>query len=74
MSVEGMRLIVDELYKELVNEGDEIDKMLNGYIAYLKKSKQGANEPGTNYSVHEEDFLYATGSEENITTGEETAL
>jgi four helix bundle protein len=46
-----MSLISKELYKELTSEGDEIDKMLNGYIAYLKKSKQGANEPGANYSA-----------------------
>ncbi len=27
--------------------------MVNGYIAYLKKSKQGANEPGSNHVLHE---------------------
>ncbi len=48
-----MNFISGELYKELANEGEEIDKMLNGYISYLKKSKQGANEPGASYSVHE---------------------
>src|ERR1051325_10600797 len=41
-----MNFIPKELYQELTTEGDEIDKMLNGYISYLKKSKQGANEPG----------------------------
>jgi hypothetical protein len=52
--------ISEELYKQLANEGDEIDKMINGYISYLKKSKQGANEPGANYSVHEEAIAYVT--------------
>lgn len=33
------------IYEQFEKEGEEIDKMLNGYIAYLKKSKQGANEP-----------------------------
>jgi hypothetical protein len=42
------------LYKELENEGEEIDKMLNGYIGYLKKSKQGLNEPGANILIQEE--------------------
>jgi len=46
--------ISDELYKELAAEGDEIDKMLNGYISYIKKSKQGANEPGANHLDPEE--------------------
>jgi four helix bundle protein len=39
------------LYKELETEGEEIEKMLNGYIAFLKKSKQGKNEPGANRVV-----------------------
>lgn len=50
----------EELYRELINEGDEIDKMLNGYISYLKKSKQGASEPGANYSTHEDSLDYIT--------------
>jgi four helix bundle protein len=41
------------LYKELAAEGDEIDRMLNGYIAYLKRSKQGANEPGSAHAIQE---------------------
>ena len=49
-----MRFVSDELYKELASEGDEIDKMLNGYISFLKKSKQGAREPGANYVADEE--------------------
>jgi hypothetical protein len=27
--------------------------LINGYIAFLKKSKQGSNEPGANYAIHE---------------------
>jgi four helix bundle protein len=41
------------LFQELAREGEEITRMVNGYIAYLKKSKQGANEPGANHIVHE---------------------
>jgi four helix bundle protein len=63
-----MGFISEELYKALAAEGDEIDKMLNGYISYLKKSKQGANEPGAHPSIREETSFYATDSDE------ETAL
>ena len=49
-----MKFIPDGLYRELSNEGDEIDKMLNGYISYHKKSKQGTSEPGANHHVREE--------------------
>ena len=66
--------IPDELYKELGKEGEEIDKMLNGYINYLKKSKKGANEPGANYAIREETELYYAESLEAPTTLEETDL
>jgi four helix bundle protein len=53
-----VNFIPNALYKELETEGEEIDKMLNGYISFLKKSKQGANEPGANYAVQEESATY----------------
>jgi four helix bundle protein len=53
-----MRFVSDEFYKELASEGDEIDKMLNGYISFLKKSKQGSHEPGANYVAGEEAGSY----------------
>lgn len=46
------------LYLELEKEGEELVRMLNGYIAYLKKSKQGANEAGTERSIREENEDY----------------
>ncbi len=42
-------------------ESKEIGKMLNGYIGYLKKSKQGANEPGANHAVRENPESYDVG-------------
>lgn len=49
-----MKYIPITLYEEFESEGEEIDKMLNGYISFLKKSKQGANEPGGNSSTQED--------------------
>ena len=69
-----MGFISDELYKELTSEGDEIDKMLNGYISYLKKSKQGAKEPGANYSIHEEAHPYIPGSDPDLTNDGDPVL
>ena len=60
------------LYNELETEGEEIDKMLNGYIGFLKKSKQGANEPGANYVVREESEPYNAESLED--SSDETTL
>ena len=68
-----MNFISRELYKELASEGDEIDRMLNGYISYLKQSKQGAKEPGANSYLQEEISPYKTESEDS-TIGEDTVL
>jgi four helix bundle protein len=38
---------------EIIHQGDELVRILNGYINYLKKSKQGENEPGSSRSMHE---------------------
>lgn len=67
-------LIPEELYKELEREGDEIDKLLNGYIGYLKKSKKGANEPGANYAIREETESNHAASLEDPTNLNETDL
>jgi four helix bundle protein len=68
------KYIPDILYKEFESEGEEIDKMLNGYIAFLKKSKQGANEPGGNYSIQEDSMLYSTEPFEDPMDIKETDL
>lgn len=57
------------IYKPLEQEGAEIGKMLNGYIAYLKTSKQGENEPGAKNVVREAaiEYLALSNAEENLT-------
>ncbi len=52
----------------------KIDKMLNGYISYLKKSKQGANEPGANHTVREESAPYSTEPFEDSKDSVDTTL
>jgi len=69
-----MNYISFELYTEFETEGEEIDKMLNGYIGFLKKSKQGANEPGANYQAHEASAPYVTNSFEDSPDINETTL
>jgi four helix bundle protein len=45
--------ISEPVYKGLVLDGENLNRLINGYIAFLKKSKQGANEPGANYAVRD---------------------
>ena len=53
-------MIPAALFADLSAEAEEIEKMLNGYIAFLKKSKRGANEPGALHSIAEESQPYET--------------
>jgi len=48
------------IYATLEKEGEEIEKMINGYIGYLMKTKQGANESSSKHSVSEEQSIYNT--------------
>jgi four helix bundle protein len=59
------KYIPETLYKELSIEGEEIERMLSGYIAYLKRSKQGANEPGSGHAIQEISEPYITEPPEN---------
>ncbi len=56
--------ISETLYKNLAIDGENLNRLINGYIGFLKKSKQGANEPGANYSVREtpSDYLVEDNS------------
>ena len=45
--------IPETLYKSLALDGENVNRLINGCIGFLKKSKQGANEPGANYVVRD---------------------
>lgn len=48
-----------ELYLQFADEGEKLNRLINGYIAFLERSKRGANEPGSRSSVREdqEDYI-----------------
>lgn len=48
-----LKYIPDELYSQLKGQIEELLRIINGYIAYLKRSKRGENEPGANHVVRE---------------------
>ena len=41
------------IYKSFAVDGESLNRLINGYIGFLKKSKQGASEPGANYAVRD---------------------
>jgi hypothetical protein len=44
---------VNELFDDLRAQIEEIRRLLNGYIAWLKTKKIGLNEPGATLAIHE---------------------
>lgn len=51
--------IPKEIFISISNRGDDLLRLLNGYISYLKRSKLGNNEPGSNLSIHEPSENYS---------------
>lgn len=51
-----------DIYQQLDRHTVEIRSLLNGYIAYLKRTKRGANEPGS--SISEQSGIYSANSTE----------
>jgi four helix bundle protein len=48
------------LFDRLKSQIEELIRIINGYIAYLKRSKRGEKEPGANYAVRDESSEYLT--------------
>ncbi len=59
-----------EKQKEITKLVEELVRIINGYIAYLKRSKIGANEPGANQFVREESASYLTDYSEDTELSE----
>jgi four helix bundle protein len=55
-----LNYLSDDVFQSLTGEIQEIRRMLNGYIAFLKTSKRGVAEPGATIAVHEEPIPYHT--------------
>ncbi|MCP4363328.1 MAG: four helix bundle protein [Chloroflexi bacterium] len=53
----------EEPYRNLNQQIQELHRMLNGYIAYLKRTKRGANEPGAGSAFKEAPLPYDINSE-----------
>lgn len=53
-----LKYIPDDLFSRLKNQIDELIRIINGYIAYLKRSKRGENEPGAKHFVQEPPAYY----------------
>lgn len=53
-----LKYIPKTLFDSLGEDGEKLTQLINGYVGYLKRSKQGHNEPGANHSVREDPAPY----------------
>jgi four helix bundle protein len=60
-----LKYISRGLFESLEQDGEKLTQLINGYIGYLKRSKQGHNEPGANHVVHEDFVPYNADSSED---------
>jgi four helix bundle protein len=52
--------IPEKFFTDLRQQVEDLIRIINGYIAYLKRAKIGANEPGANHAVRDETASYLT--------------
>ena len=64
--------IPDVLYKSFSIDGENLNRLINGCIGFLKKIKQGANEPGVNYMVRDMTSEYTV--EDNSTLSSDSNI
>jgi four helix bundle protein len=58
-----LEYLPNETYQSLAAEIQELRRMLNGYITFLKESKRGASEPGSSVYVRESASSYFAESD-----------
>jgi len=60
-----LKYIPKELFDSLEQDGEKLTQLINGYVGYLKRSKQGQNEPGANHAIREDIVPYETNASES---------
>jgi four helix bundle protein len=62
-----LKYIPQSLFDSLGQDGEKLTQLINGYISYLKRSKQGQNEPGANHAVREDIAPYEVNPSDEST-------
>lgn len=55
--------IPEKVYADLRKQVEELVRIINGYISYLKRAKIGANEPGATHVVRDDNVSYSTSTD-----------
>ena len=57
-------------YVDLRKQVEDLIRIMNGYIAYLKRVKVGANELGASYTIRQDPASYSTDYLEDVESSE----
>ena len=49
-----LKYIPENLFQSLEQDGEKLTQLINGYIGYLKRSKQGQTEPSAQHALRED--------------------
>lgn len=68
--------ITEPIYSQIKEKGILLKQLINGYVAYLKKAKQGENDPGSPKMIKDQLLEYQTTelSEDSFITNHESQL
>ncbi len=58
------------LFDSLEQDGEKVTQLIHGYVGYLKRNKQGRNEPGASHTVGEDSGEYDPDLHEDSPTAE----
>jgi len=61
-----MNYLTDEICRNYIADIQELYRIINGYISFLKRTKQGEGEPGHN--LHEAHNFYDVGEDDSLTS------
>jgi four helix bundle protein len=63
---QNLGYLPETVYRKILIAGDDLTRVINGYIAYLKKAKIGSNEPGNPAALREPlpDYILDSASDE----------
>ena len=62
--------VPQKVYVDLRKQTEDLVRIINGYIAYLKRAKIGANEPGAGHTFREETIFYSADYPEDTKSSE----
>ena len=62
---EKMGYLPENTYLEVSAEVNDIRRLINGYIVFLKKKKRGSDEPASNRNIHDDFPTYFTENDIN---------